>query len=157
MKPAIHKIETHIDERGFFKTVFSDAYVKDICISQSRAGTFRGLHLQQAPYAQAKYVHLLKGEIIDLVYDPFEREMQEFHLSENDNQILYIPKGYAHGFFAKSNVTLLYGICNNLYTPEYSKTYSVYDLPDVEFESKDYILKNIKYITTKDRHGTANS
>jgi dTDP-4-dehydrorhamnose 3,5-epimerase len=147
--PKITQIKTHMDNRGFFKTIFHDDELIDVCISYNRKGTFRGLHAQAAPFEQSKYIHVLKGEIIDLVYDPESKTMQEFSLSENDNQVLYVPKGYAHGFFAKADTMLLYGIVGE-YSPENAITYSIYNLPEAEYRSKQYILDNIKHISLKD-------
>lgn len=162
--PRIIPCTTHTDERGFFKNVLEIKGSKsflgvdvpdllDVSVSYSSKGTFRGLHAQKEPHGQSKYIHVLQGEIIDLVYNPLTKKMLQFNLKENDGQILFVPEGYAHGFFAKKSTLLLYGICGSFYNPESSLSYSIYNMEKTLFPSKDYILKHITHITDKDKHG----
>lgn len=65
--------------------------------------TLRGLHYQDAPYAEDKLVRVVRGRIFDVAVDlrpasPTYRRWQGFDLSEANLEALFIPKGFAHGF-----------------------------------------------------------
>ena len=68
----------------------------------------RGLHFQRAPYEQAKLVRCVKGRIYDVAVDirpdsPTFRQYVKVELSEDNKNMLYIPKGFAHGFVVLSD------------------------------------------------------
>jgi len=68
-------------------------------------GAVRGLHYQQAPYAEIKLVNCIKGEIFDIAVDLRKNSPTFLHwhgevLSENNQRSLLIPEGFAHGFQA---------------------------------------------------------
>jgi dTDP-4-dehydrorhamnose 3,5-epimerase len=104
------------DERGFFmesysyKTLMTNGiditFVQDNQ-SRSKRGVARGLHFQNAPYAQTKLVRVLSGSILDVVVDLRKEKSTygtHFNLelsSENKKQLL-VPKGFAHGFLVLS-------------------------------------------------------
>lgn len=116
------KPKAYEDSRGFFmefykKSIFSrygieDDFVQDN-FSFSNKNVIRGLHFQKEPYSQAKLITCLKGKIIDVVVDirlnskTFKKYVKVELSSENKN-ILYIPKGFAHGFLAldEENIVL---------------------------------------------------
>lgn len=111
------------DERGFFMETYkkSDFEANGIFgefnqdnYSKSSKGVLRGLHFQKEPYAQAKLIRCIKGRIYDVAVD-IRKNSKTFgkyvkiELSENNKKILYIPKGFAHGFVALSNnVEIIY-------------------------------------------------
>lgn len=111
------------DNRGFFMETYKKSdFVRngiDIEFSQdnhskSSKGVLRGLHYQQFPYEQAKIVRCIKGRIYDVALD-IRFESKTFgkyvrvELSEDNKNILYIPKGFAHGFVALSDeVEIMY-------------------------------------------------
>lgn len=79
-----------------------------------RKGSVRGLHLQQAPYAEAKLITCLRGEVWDVAVD-LRKDSGSFlkwhavHLSERNRNSYLIPAGFAHGFQTLSDeVELLY-------------------------------------------------
>ncbi len=100
------------DERGFFmETYRSDEYgkvgIKEEFIqdnhSRSTKGVIRGLHFQVDPTEQSKLVRCIAGEIFDVVVD-LRRKSDSFGkwfgivLSEENKKMLYVPKGFAHGY-----------------------------------------------------------
>lgn len=104
------------DERGFFmetyrKEEFEKAGIKEEFVqdghSRSKYGVLRGLHFQKEPYAHAKLVRCTKGVIYDVVVD-LRRDSPTFGkyvssiLSEFNKYILYVPKGFVHGFVVLS-------------------------------------------------------
>jgi dTDP-4-dehydrorhamnose 3,5-epimerase len=120
------------DDRGYFlksfeKKVFSEQGI-DFEIAQVNhsfnltKGTIRGMHFQIEPFAQAKLVFCQKGKAFDVAIDLRKdsatyKKWYGLELSQDSKQILYIPKGFAHGFQTlEDNTEVIYYISN-----EYSK------------------------------------
>jgi dTDP-4-dehydrorhamnose 3,5-epimerase len=120
------------DERGYFMESYSyktlseggidSKFVQDNQ-SRSKKGVLRGLHFQNAPYAQTKLVRVLTGSILDVVVD-LRREKSTFgkHLnlelsSENKKQ-LFVPKGFAHGFLVLSDYADVFYKTDEFYNPQ---------------------------------------
>ncbi len=121
------------DERGFFmetykKSDFERAGIKCEFVqdnhSKSKYGVLRGLHFQKEPYAQAKIVRCVRGVIYDVAVD-LRRNSQTFGkyvaviLSEFNGYMLYIPRGFAHGFLVLSDEAEVIYKVDNEYAPEY--------------------------------------
>ena len=121
------------DERGFFmetykKSDFEKAGIKGDFVqdnhSKSKYGVLRGLHFQKRPYSQAKIVRCIRGVIYDVSVD-LRRNSPTFGkwvgliLSEYNKYLLYIPKGFAHGFLVLSDVAEVIYKVDNVYAPEY--------------------------------------
>ncbi|MCM1213551.1 MAG: dTDP-4-dehydrorhamnose 3,5-epimerase [Lachnospiraceae bacterium] len=119
------------DERGsLVKTFEKQQYAKcglafetsEIMFSTSRKGVLRGLHFQTgAP--QAKIVTVIKGEVWDVAVDLRKHsdtcgQWRGFYLSEENREGLYIPEGFAHGFLALRDDTVLMYQCKNVYLKE---------------------------------------
>ncbi len=116
----------HCDERGSFGRIFDQGCLLENGIScdfiqtsisrTSCAGTLRGLHFQRPPYAEAKLVHCLRGEIYDVICDlrpdsPTYLLYESFYLSFSSNEMVYIPPGCAHGFMTlNDDVEVLYAM-----------------------------------------------
>ncbi len=87
--------------------------------SFSKKGTIRGLHFQKDPYAQAKLVKVIKGQVLDVCVD-LRKNSPNFGqafgvvLDDKDHGMLYIPEGFGHGFSALEDSVFSYR-CNNLY------------------------------------------
>jgi dTDP-4-dehydrorhamnose 3,5-epimerase len=120
------------DARGFFlesykKNVFQANgitvdFVQDNH-SFSKKGVLRGLHFQKPPMAQDKLVRVVTGEVFDVVVDlrkhsPTFGQWLGIILSETNKQMLFIPKGFAHGFLALSATADFEYKVSNLYSPE---------------------------------------
>lgn len=91
--------------------------------SFSVAGVVRGLHYQNAPYAQTKLVRALAGRILDVVVDLREKEptfgkVFSIELSAGNKKQLYVPKGFAHGFAVLSETAEILYKCDNYYAKE---------------------------------------
>ncbi|HHQ4894918.1 TPA: dTDP-4-dehydrorhamnose 3,5-epimerase [Aeromonas veronii] len=105
------------DERGFFfesfnYKLFEEAvgypvtFVQDNH-SKSSKGVLRGLHYQLPPHAQGKLVRCVAGEVFDVAVDirkssPTFGQWVGVHLSGENKRQLWIPEGFAHGFFTLS-------------------------------------------------------
>jgi dTDP-4-dehydrorhamnose 3,5-epimerase len=73
-----------------------------------KKGTVRGLHFQHPPYAEAKLISCMKGEILDIAVDirknsPSFLKWHAEVLSETNHRSLWIPEGFAHGFQTLTN------------------------------------------------------
>ncbi len=117
------------DERGFFfetynKQLFlsnniSNEFVQDNQ-SYSVYGVIRGLHYQKEPYAQAKLVRVLHGEIMDVVLDlragsPGFGKTYEVRISAENKKQIFVPKGFAHGFSVLSETAVISYKCDQFY------------------------------------------
>ena len=117
-------LEIQEDNRGFFARFYckEEFEKKGLCTnwvqintSLSRnKGTFRGLHYQYPPMAEAKIVRCLRGAIWDVIVDlransPTYGKWYGKNLNEENRTMIYIPKGFAHGFQTLTdNVEQLY-------------------------------------------------
>ncbi|MEZ2221999.1 dTDP-4-dehydrorhamnose 3,5-epimerase [Rhizobium sp. RCC_161_2] len=132
--PDVKIIEPTVfaDDRGFFLESFNQAkfeaaigrsvtFVQDNH-SRSGKGVLRGLHYQLPPYAQAKLVRVVAGEVYDVAVDirrssPTFGQWVGVFLSEENKRQLWIPEGFAHGFLTLSDrVEFLYKT-TNYYAP----------------------------------------
>lgn len=93
------------DERGksfYYNTAFFNS-VQTSYSYNKKSGTFRGMHIQDGEYAQAKLVTCSSGMIYDIVLDLRKNsktylKYETFYLNGFDKNMLHIPKGCAHGF-----------------------------------------------------------
>lgn len=90
--------------------------------SCSKKGVIRGLHFQRN-YSQDKLVRVLSGAVYDVAVDlrkdsPTFGAWEGFELSAENQQMLYIPKYFAHGFLALEENTLFSYLCGDRYDPE---------------------------------------
>ncbi len=130
---VILKPKVFTDKRGYFfesysKRVFNEkvgniTFVQDN-ESMSTRGVLRGLHFQKAPYAQAKLVRVVQGEVLDVAVDirrnsPTFGEHVAVKLSGENKRQLFIPRGFAHGYVVLSEEAIFQYKCDNYYMPEY--------------------------------------
>jgi dTDP-4-dehydrorhamnose 3,5-epimerase len=145
------------DERGFFmesysKKVFSEnginiEFVQDNH-SRSTKGVLRGLHFQKPPFAQDKLVRCTKGEVLDVAVDirknsPTFGQYESILLTEENKIILFIPKGFAHGFLVLSDIADFQYKCSNFYNKE-SEGGLLYNDPslNIDWPKMDLILSD---------------
>ena len=91
--------------------------------SRSRFGVLRGLHFQAAPYTQAKLVRVIEGRVLDVAVDirknsPTFGQHVTVELSGENKRLLFIPRGFAHGFAVLSEEAVFSYKCDNLYMPQ---------------------------------------
>ena len=111
------------DDRGFFARVIDrDEFLNRGLITELRQasmshnrlrGTLRGMHLQVAPHAETKLVRVTAGSIYDVIIDlrpESETFLQHYQieLTASKPSVLYIPKGFAHGFQTLEDHTEVY-------------------------------------------------
>jgi len=133
--PGVWLIEPKVfkDDRGYFFESFRQAefeqnigHVQFIQENESYSskGVLRGLHYQLAPYAQAKLVRVIEGEVLDVAVDvrigsPTFGESVAVLLSGENKKQLYIPQGFAHGFKVISEKALFQYKVDNIYKPDH--------------------------------------
>ena len=109
---------THIDNRGFFRELIHQKIVPQkilfTVVSKSKKNVLRGLHFQSIN-PQGKFLSVLKGKIFDVAVDLRKNSktyLKHFscEISDRNNLSIYIPPGFAHGFYCydKENI-ILYG------------------------------------------------
>ncbi|MGM0855817.1 MAG: dTDP-4-dehydrorhamnose 3,5-epimerase [Pseudomonadota bacterium] len=118
------------DERGFFMETFRQSefethfgryqFVQDNH-SKSAHGTLRGLHYQ-LENPQGKLVKVTQGEVFDVAVDmrkssPTFGQWVAALLSEENKQMLWVPPGFAHGFYVTSDTAELQYKCTDYYAP----------------------------------------
>ena len=139
-------LEPHSDSRGFFARYFcskefegkglNTKWVQINTSMSRRKGTLRGLHYQRPPNAEAKLVRCLHGSIWDVVVDLRYESLTYGKwfgaiLSEQNRTMMYVPKGFAHGFISlQSRVEILY-LVSSFYFPKYEETL-LWNDPDVK-------------------------
>lgn len=119
------------DRRGWFMKSFEKGIYEEYGIlcspfetfyTHSCKGVLRGLHFQRR-HSQDKLVQVLHGTAYDVAVDlrtgsPTFGEWEGFYLTAENRQMLYIPKGFAHGFLALEDDTLFSYLCGDQYDPE---------------------------------------
>lgn len=136
-------IHPHVfeDARGYFIKDFESSFYKENGLptdffetneSKSKKGTIRGLHFQQK-FSQGKLIRVIKGAVYDVAVDlrfgsPTFGQWEGFELSEYNHDVLFIPKGFAHGFLALEDDSIFSYKCTNKYAPEFDSGIRFNDL-----------------------------
>jgi dTDP-4-dehydrorhamnose 3,5-epimerase len=125
-------LEPRSDDRGFFARVFCEEEFRAHALVtrfpqvstsfNKRAGTLRGLHYRLAPNAETKLVRCVQGALLDVILDlredsPSFGKSFSVELSSANRRMLYIPKGFAHGFYTLADASELLYWCDEPYTP----------------------------------------
>ena len=160
------------DNRGYFFESYNQRFFREQGIytnfvqdnqSISVKGVLRGLHFQKiAP--QAKLVRCIVGEVYDVVVDL--RKSSETYkiwfgvkLSEDNMKMMFVPKGFAHGFVTLSDVAVFHYKCDELYMPS-ADGGIIYNDPEINIDwgvdvsqlimsDKDRVLPKLADIETE--------
>jgi dTDP-4-dehydrorhamnose 3,5-epimerase len=135
--PAVKLIEPNLfgDKRGFFMETWNEKAFREAGIdatfvqdnhSRSVKNTLRGLHYQIIQ-PQGKLVRVTRGEVFDVAVDmrpksPTFGQWVGEYLSEDNNRMLWVPPGFAHGFLVTSETADFQYKCTDFYAPEYDRT-----------------------------------
>ncbi|MEK7527494.1 MAG: dTDP-4-dehydrorhamnose 3,5-epimerase [Patescibacteria group bacterium] len=154
------------DDRGFFMETYSKKeftqnginidFVQDNH-SRSGNGVLRGLHFQKPPFAQAKLIRVSMGEVLDVAVDirPDSSTFGKWdsaHLSAENKKMLFIPVGFAHGFYCLTEIVDFQYKCSSFYDKE-SESGFLWNDPDVNvgwlaaspvLSEKDKLLPSFK-------------
>ncbi len=164
--PDVFILEPRVfrDERGFFlesynERVFAEVGIRERFVqdnhSFSTRGVLRGLHYQ-VQQAQGKLVRVPCGEILDVAVD-LRRSSASYgkweavRLSGENNRMLWIPSGFAHGFRVISDSAHVLYKSSGFYAPQCERTIAWND-PDLNI---NWELQGDPLVSAKDQRGVA--
>lgn len=151
------------DERGYFFESFNQReFAEKVCDtvfvqdneSKSCYGVVRGLHFQKPPHAQGKLVRVIKGAVLDVAVDirrgsPTYGKHVAVELTEDNHRMLFIPRGFAHGFSVLSEEVVFQYKCDSFYAPQ-SEGALAWDDPELGIDWRIPAEKVL--LSEKDRH-----
>lgn len=120
------------DSRGFFSRVWDrgefierglEPSVAQCNISYNRRrGTIRGMHLQRSPHEEVKVIRCARGSLFDVIVDlrtdsPTFRRWIGVTLDARNRSMLYVPRGFAHGFQTLEDETETFYMVSEPYAP----------------------------------------
>jgi len=126
-------LDKKTDARGFFARAFCEqefnqhGLITRICqVNNSlsvQKGTLRGMHYQLAPKAETKVVRCLRGALYDVILDlrvgsPSFGKSFGAELTADNRRMMYVPKGFAHGFITLTDNTEAMYFVDEFYSPE---------------------------------------
>jgi dTDP-4-dehydrorhamnose 3,5-epimerase len=130
------ELEKREDSRGHFARTFCEkeflAHGLEMPVVQCslsynhKKGTLRGMHFQAPPHQEAKLVRCTKGSIYDVIIDlrrdsPTFRHHTDVILSAQQGNMLYVPKGFAHGFQTLEDETEVFYQMSEFYAADHSR------------------------------------
>lgn len=137
--PSVWIIEPQVfgDHRGWFMETYSKEalerlgihteFVQDNHSYTQKKHTLRGIHFQNQPKAQAKLVRVTRGAVLDVAVDlrkgsPAYLKWEAVELTADNKRMLFIPRGFGHGFLTLTDdVEFLYKV-DNLYSKEHDRS-----------------------------------
>jgi dTDP-4-dehydrorhamnose 3,5-epimerase len=129
----IIEAQTHIDERGLFRRHYCEKELKDNGINftvkqgnvseNAKKHTIRGFHYQKAPSKESKIISCISGSVFNVIIDlrknsPTFLKWQEFNISSESRQSLYIPVGCANAFLTLASNTWIHYYMNDFFTTD---------------------------------------
>jgi len=129
-------LEKRGDDRGFFARAFCENefhqhnLVAHFCqVNNSLSaqnGTLRGMHYQLPPKAETKIVRCIRGAFFDVILDirndsPTFGKSFGAELSAENRRMMYVPKGFAHGFLTLAEDTEAFYFVDEFYAPDYER------------------------------------
>ena len=133
------------DHRGYFVETYREnelaalgintAFVQDNESFTAARGTLRGIHFQLDPMAQGKLVRVAHGAVIDVAVDlrrgsPTYKKWAAVELSAENKHMLYIPRGFGHGFLSLTDDVLFIYKIDNYYCRECDRSVK-YNDPEI--------------------------
>ncbi|MBH0044853.1 dTDP-4-dehydrorhamnose 3,5-epimerase [Pseudoalteromonas sp. NZS11_1] len=154
------------DERGFFMETWSQQKFEELVAkkpiqfvqdnhSKSKQGILRGLHYQ-TENTQGKLVRVTSGEVFDVAVD-IRKNSETYgqwvgvYLSAENKRQLWVPEGFAHGFYVTSETAEFVYKCTNYYHPS-SEVSLAWNDEDI---SIDWPCKEEPLLSEKDKNGLA--
>lgn len=132
--PGCYELQPRVfaDLRGRFVKTFHEQVFAGLDLettfreqfySVSHRRVLRGLHFQAPPHEQAKLVYCVTGAVLDAVVDlragsPRYGEFALVELSAERGNMLYVPPGFAHGFYVRSETAVMLYHVSSVYAPE---------------------------------------
>jgi dTDP-4-dehydrorhamnose 3,5-epimerase len=126
------ELEKRGDDRGFFARLFCEKEFQDTGLesrfvqinnsTSSKKGTLRGMHYQLPPDGEVKVVRAIKGALFDVIVDlrpdsPTFKQSFGAELSAENRRMMYVPRGFAHGFITLEDDTEAFYLVSAPYAP----------------------------------------
>ena len=163
--PDIFLVEPKVfgDDRGFFYESFNERTWQNLTgqkvsfvqhnHSRSAAGVLRGLHYQ-IQHPQGKLVRVVSGEVFDVAVDirrssPTFGEWFGTHLSADNKLQMWVPPGFAHGFYVISDFAEFLYLTTDFWSPEHERCIA-WDDPDLAIT---WPLTKTPVVSAKDQQG----
>jgi len=162
--PGLLLLEPRVfgDERGFFLESYNERALAELGVRErfvqdnhscSRRNVLRGLHYQ-IRHAQGKLVRVVEGEVLDVAVDLRRSSLafgkfEAVRLSGDNQRMLWIPAGFAHGFRVTSEKAHVLYKATDYYAPEYERTLAWND-PGLRI---DWQLDGEPIVSAKDQRG----
>jgi len=132
--------------------IFKNNWVQHNESFNKEKNTFRGFHAQMKPFAEAKLIRVIQGKVIDMILDIRKssktyKKLIQIELSNNKNMV-FIPRGCAHGYLTLQKNTRLSYLHDNFYSKKHEINISY---KDPSIESRVSIIS--KTISKKDKSG----
>jgi dTDP-4-dehydrorhamnose 3,5-epimerase len=123
--------------------------------SRSTQGTLRGLHYQ-VRHAQGKLFRVILGEVFDVAVDlrrssPTFGKWVGYSLTAENKRMLWVPPGFAHGFYTISECVEVIYKTTDYYAPEYERSI-IWNDPDIEIQWPE-LTKEKLILSPKDEQG----
>jgi dTDP-4-dehydrorhamnose 3,5-epimerase len=127
------QLDPRHDERGHFMRCYDEAIFREYGLATEwkqdnqslsrRKGVIRGLHFQLPPHAETKLVRVVTGEILDVFVDLRKGsctygQWDARTLSEANSRMVYVPKGFAHGFCTLTDIAIVQYKVDEYYVPQ---------------------------------------
>jgi dTDP-4-dehydrorhamnose 3,5-epimerase len=152
--------EKFSSELGSFSVTYQSELIKGNSFYQDsisileNAYTLKGMHFQSGKFAQGKLVTVLQGAVMDYFVDlrrdsPTFLDYGRVALDDDNNYMLFIPKGFAHGYMTLKQKTILSYKLDSRYSPENEVTL-LWNDPKINIEWPK--INNI-HISKKDMNG----
>lgn len=156
------ELEELVDERGFFARTFCIKEFAEEGIDfnpvqrnhsyNEYKHTLRGMHYQESPYEEAKLVSCVKGLIYDVIIDIREdsstlNKWIGVELSASNRKMLFVPKGFAHGFLTLEDDTEVSYLMSDFHKPGVGK--------GIRWDDPFYDIQwpaDVKVISEKDKN-----
>ena len=136
------------DSRGYFFESYNENRFRELTglqvkfvqdnLSKSDKGVLRGLHFQTGDFAQAKLVKVVKGSVLDVIVDlrPDSNTYGAHYsvkLDDQNKQLLFVPRGFAHGFLVLEDNTVFSYLCDNFYNAQ-AESGIIYNDPELNID-----------------------
>lgn len=151
-------LEPKTDDRGFFSRLFCQKEFDELGLEtkwkqinnsfSKNKFTLRGLHYQSEPMSEVKLVKCIKGCIWDVIVD-LRSNSKTFgnwfatELNENNRRMMYVPKGFAHGFMSLTENSEILYLVSEFYSSEYERTLRWDDpLHNIQWPESPNVISN---------------
>jgi dTDP-4-dehydrorhamnose 3,5-epimerase len=149
-------LSPYVDNRGYFTRMFSKDEFRNIGFNEEIVQinhafnkdrfTFRGFHYQKPPFSETKIIRCITGKVQDYIIDIRKGSLTflksfSVELSEQDNLMIVVPEGFAHGYLTLTKNTRLVYFHTSFYVPGYEGGICYNDSSlDIKFPHKPKII-----------------